>query len=61
MKLKLKVDNTFTNTNGIMLLIMVLILKGNSEIGEQVRSNLLFDLFQAFDWIESSHKWDYFI
>ena len=36
---------------------MVLILNGNSEIGTHVRSNLLiFDMFQAFHYIESSHK-----
>ena len=40
---------------------MVFILDGSSVIGEHVRSNLLFHLFQAFDLTESSHKSDLFV
>ena len=41
---------------------MVLVPDGNSEIGAYVKEHslLLFDLFKAFDKIESSHKSDLF-
>ena len=39
---------------------MVLILDGNSEMCVHVGS-MLFDLFKAFDYIESSHKSDFFL
>ena len=35
---------------------MVLVLDANSEIGAHVESNLQFDLFKAFDIIESRYK-----
>ena len=38
---------------------MVLLLDGNSEIGACVES--YFDLFKAFDSIESSHKSELFL
>ena len=38
---------------------MVLILDGNLYKGARVRSNLLFDLFKAFDKIESIHNSDF--
>ena len=37
---------------------MVLILDGNSAIGAQVKENMLFDLFKAFDKFKNSHKLD---
>ena len=41
--------------------IMVLVLDGNSETGAHIRSTVCFlYLFKAFDWIESSHKADFF-
>ena len=39
---------------------MVLITDANSEIGAHAGSNLLSDLFKAFDLIESSHKSNFF-
>ena len=43
-----------------MAATMVLVLHGNSEIGNFLRKekSLLFDLYKAFDKIESSHKSD---
>ena len=42
-------------------LTMVLILDGNSETGVHVRQSLMFDLFRAFDRIEWSHKFGFFL
>ena len=38
---------------------MVLIVDGNSETGARVR--MFFDLFKAFDEIESNHKLEFFL
>ena len=40
---------------------MVLILDGYSETGVHVRQSLMFDLFRAFDRIERSHKFGFFL
>ena len=43
-------------TNELPLNHMVLILDGNSEIGANVKNNIFFVLFKAFDRIEGSQK-----
>ena len=38
---------------------MVLRVDGNSDISAHVKSNMLFDVFKSFSYIESSHKSDF--
>ena len=53
-----------TSENQASLVSMVLILDGNSDTGAHAAPQehfLVFDLFQVFHWIESSHNSDLFL